>query len=91
MIDLRRANVVLVSAAALLTLSLSMPASAETSTYQPGTRISGADVPTPRVRPAAVRKRTARHAHYRLNPYRFNPPYERIASRWPILFVGIGW
>ena len=84
--ELRRANVVFASVAAFMALSLSVPVSAETSIYQPGTRVSGADVPTPRARPAPSRKRTATRAHYRLNP-----PYERIAAQWPMLFVGIGW
>jgi len=81
---LPRANLVLASVAAFIALSLSMPASAD-GTYQSGARSGGAGVPTPRAHPVH-RTRATRSVHYRLNP-----PYERIAAQWPILFVGIGW
>ena len=98
----RRRSVLFTSAAALFALSLSLPASAETTAAEdmaavaasPDAAANAAEIPTPRARPAPVRKRTAtvvRTVSPRPEPLRVAPHYQRLAAHWPILFIGVGW
>ncbi|MFL5101464.1 MAG: hypothetical protein ACJ8E5_12760 [Xanthobacteraceae bacterium] len=98
MIGSRYRNLAVASAAALLAVSLSVPAQADNSTSPSAaavTDVSSANVPTPRARPAAVRKRVASTASvYRAQPRQdaslVSRPY-RMAAHWPVLFIGVGW
>ena len=95
MVGLRYGHLVLASAA-LFAVSLTVPAQADDSTSQEAagiTDVSSADVPTPRVRPAVVRKRVAAPAPVYRQPeaYRVSRPYERVASRYTMLILGVGY
>jgi hypothetical protein len=95
MIGLRYGNLALASAA-LLAISFAVPAQADNSTIPDAagiTEVSSAAVPTPRVRPAVVRKRVAAPAPVYRQPeaYRVSRPYERVAARYTMLILGIGY
>jgi len=104
-----RMNVALACAAALWAAGLSLPASAVESDAGQAAAASSADtaesanaadrteVPTPKARPAPVRKRVAaaapvRHVSRPHPPYWSYRHYERVAAQWwPVLFVGVGY
>jgi len=85
-------------AAALLALSLAMPASADdepSGSAVSASDVSSANVPLPRSRPAVVRKRvasewpTARPAPRQVAWF-FGPYRPVVASHWPVLMLGVG-
>ena len=87
----------ILSAAALLTLSLAMPASANDDPADSALRISdvsSANVPLPRARPAGVRKRIASAwpAHRAAPPRQIFGPYRpMVVAHWPVLMLGVGY
>jgi hypothetical protein len=94
MIGLGYRNLALASAA-LVAVSLSVPARADDNTSPDAagiTEVSSADVPTPRARPM-VRKRVASTApvYRQPEPYRVFRPYERVAARYTMLILGVGY
>jgi hypothetical protein len=94
----RRLNIALVAAAALTVAIWSAPAAANGERPSGAAAVSektaGVAVPK-KARRAAVRKRVAwaprvRQPIPRPIPYGWFGPYERVAARWPILMLGIG-
>jgi hypothetical protein len=91
----RGLKVVLASAAALLAVSLAVPASAQDRPAQssgPAAQSAATEVPAPKARPVVRKKRVAsvRRPVARPAPYWYWPYYERVAVHWPMIFVGVG-
>ena len=91
----RGLKVVLASAAALLAVSLAVPASAQDRPPQSSgqaAQSAATEVPAPKARP--VRKKRVASAVRRARPapvpYWYYRPYERFAAHWPMLFIGVG-
>lgn len=92
---LARSNIALVAAAVLTAATWSLPAAANGERPGPAVGDKTVTVPMPKAK-RVVRKRHAwtarlrqpvpRVVHTWFAPY----PYERIAARWPILMLGIG-
>jgi hypothetical protein len=97
MVGSRYRNLAVASAAAVLAVGLSVPAQAEDNGGSPNaaamTEVSSAEIPTPRVRPAVVRKRAASPAPvYRpAEPYRVARPYAPVGARYTMLILGVGY
>jgi len=96
---LRRLNIAIAATAALTVAAWSLPAVANGETpSRAAVSDKSPDVATPKkVRRTAIRKRIA--ALRRVRPAApapvqytwFMPPYERVAIRWPMLMLGIGY